>query len=269
MAKDKEQNPDAGKAEEPSKAEPARTASSSNITEITGSLIDDLGGKLNEFSRSLTDDEQTVLATALALAGRGFDTFAGQQACVGNAMVGLGRNSISVERRAGAAPPELAGALEAAFCPGKAERFSIEGLEVDKTMYGAKSVAAGYCRTPGLAAAKSVAAAACRTGLAGSKSVAAACRTQGLGAAKSVAAAAAKSVAAAACRTGFAGSKSVAANAACRTGFAGSKSVAAASKSVAASACRFQGLAGSKSVAAACRNTGYGTQYMSGAFCRG
>jgi hypothetical protein len=293
MVKDKDKDADAGKEEEPvQEQEPVQTekaaaaASARNITEITGTVIEDLGAKLDEFGRSLSDDEQTVLATALTLAGRGFGTLLGQQACIGEVNVGLGRNSISVERRAGSPPPKLAGALEAAFCPGKASRFSIEGLEVDRTVYGAKSVAAGACQTFGLAAAKSVAAAACRfPGAVGSKSVAAtACRT-GLGGAKSVAAAAksvaaaAKSVAAAACRyPGAVGSKSVAA-AACRTPGAlgvGSKSVAAACRNPGFYGQINPGLVGAKSTAA-CRipgfggqvYPGYGAQFMSGAFCRG
>ena len=289
---------------EPSATEKRASAGSTGTTEITPELVQEVGSKLDEFGRSLPEDQQMFVATMIALAGRGLATLPGQVACVGNVRVGFGRNSIGVQSRLeGSSVPKLAGELEAVFCPGKASQFSIEGLEVDKTMFGAKSVAAAACQMPGLAAAKSVASksvgitaasrfpgavgsksvaatAACRNfGMAGSKSVAATaacrfpgavgsksvaatalCRNPGLAASKSVAAAAAKSVAAA-CRTpNLAAAKSVAA-AACRfPGAVGSKSVAAA--------CRFPGAVGSKSVAA-CRTPGFGTQFMSGAFCRG
>ena len=272
---------------EPPAAEKRVSASATGTTEITPELVQEVGSKLDEFGRSLPDDQQMFVATMIALAGRALATLPGQVACVGNVRVGFGRNGIGVQNRLEGSVPKLAGELEAAFCPGKARQFSIEGLEVDKTMFGAKSVAAAACQMPGLAASKSVAAAAksvaafcrnpglaasksvaataaCRNfGMAGSKSVAATamCRNPGLAASKSVAAAAAKSVAAA-CRTpNLAASKSVAA-AACRF------PSAVGSKSVAAAGCRFPGAVGSKSVAA-CRTPGFGQQVMSGAFCRG
>jgi len=271
---------------EPPAAEKKVSAAAKGTTEITPELVQQVGSKLDEFGRSLPEDQQMFVATMIALAGRGLATLQGQVACVGNVRVGFGRNAIGVQNRLEDSAPKLAGELESAFCPGKARQFSIEGLEVDKTMFGSKSVAAACqmpgmaaaksvasksvgitaaCRNPGLMASKSVAAtAACRNfGMAGSKSVAATamCRNPGLAASKSVAAAAAKSVAAA-CRTpNLAASKSVAA-AACR--FPG----AVGSKSVAAAGCRFPGAVGSKSVAA-CRTPGFGQQFMSGAFCRG
>ena len=191
MKKDRE-------SQEPSGTEKTGVSGSTQVTEITLPLIEALGGKLNELGRSLSDDEQVVLATAFTLAARSFSTFCGAEACVGDVRVGLGRNSVSVERRSGSSVPKLSETLESVFCPGKAGRFSIEGMEVDRTMFGAKSVAAGaksvaagFCRTPGMVGAKSVAAGACRfPGMAGAKSVAAGayCRFPGFAGAKSVAA---------------------------------------------------------------------------------
>jgi hypothetical protein len=123
------------------------------VTEVSASLIATLGKKLDEFASSLTEDEQMALATTCALAGRGFLTFQGSAACVGSLRVDLGQRSLFVDRLRGGSVPKLSALLEASLCPGKASQFSIEGLEVEKTMTGAKSVAA---------AAKSVAAAACR-----------------------------------------------------------------------------------------------------------
>jgi hypothetical protein len=207
-----------------------------------------MGEKLDEFARTLSDDEQMALATAFGLAGRGLGTFWGSQACIRPFMVALKAGSICVARGAGGSVPRLSESFENAFCPGSAGRFSIEGLEVDKTVTGAKSVAAGaksvaagMCRFPGSMGAKSVAAGFCRNpGFAGANSVAAAaCRMPGFAGAKSVAAAGAKSVAAAR-----------------MPGFAGAKSVAAA-------ACRMPGLMGAKSVAAAaCR------PWQFGGYCR-
>jgi hypothetical protein len=237
-----------------------------NVTEVSKDTVERLGAKLDGFARDLSDDERLTLATALALAGRGFGTFMGVT-CAGDLRIGVGTGALSIERLSSGAEPKLSDTLADAFCvTGSSSRFSIEGLEVEKTMVGTKSV--------GAAGAKSVAAACANPAFAGNfacrgaKSVAAgnfpgnfACRG-----AKSVAAAnfgniacrGAKSVAAGNFPGNFAcrGAKSVAAgnfgNIACR----GAKSVAAGNfgniacrgaKSVAAGnfACR-----GAKSVAA-------------------
>src|SRR5579883_1522671 len=187
----------------------------SGVTEISASVIAALGKKLDELARTLTEDEQIALATTFALAARGFLTFGGPEACVGSLRVGLGQTSLFVERLSGSSVPKLSETLVASLCPSKASRFSIEGLEVEKTMTGAKSVAAaGFCRSPGMYAAKSVAAGAmCRSpGMYAAKSVAAGamCRSPGMYAAKSVAAGAM-------CRSpGMYAAKSVAAGAMCR-----------------------------------------------------
>jgi len=218
-----------------------------SIAEISKESVQELGAKLDKFGNSLSESERVTLMAALALAGRGFQTFPGAVACERGLRVGIGESAISVEKLAGTAMPSLSQALADTFCPGSASRFSIEGLEVEKPMFGAKSVAAygaksvaAACRTPGAISTKSVAA-ACRTpGAISTKSVAAACRTPGAISTKSVAAA---------CRTpGAISTKSVAD--ACRTpGAVGTKSVAAA--------CRTPGAVGTKSVAAACRMPGY------------
>jgi hypothetical protein len=237
--------------------EPAKTSSAvppraGTATQISRESIRVLGEKLDEFGKQLSEDEQLTLCTTFALAARAFQTFPGLVACEQGLRVAMGQGGITVERLTGAssAAPKLSETLTDALCPGGASQFSIEGLEVDRPMYGAKSVAAGAksvaaCRMPGMLGAKSVAAGMCRTpGMAGAKSVAAGmCRTPGM--------AGAKSVAAGMCRTpGMAGAKSVAAGM-CRTpGMAGAKSVAAA--------CRMPGMAGAKSVAAGmCRMPGY------------
>jgi hypothetical protein len=246
------------KGEAGSKQTPAKEQAAPKPDEISRDTIHQLGTKLDQFAESLSDNERVTLSVAFALAGRGLQTFPGAVACEGGFRIGVGEGKMVVERLSGSGPtPKLSGSLSDAFCPGGASRFSIEGLEVERPMYGAKSVAAygaksvaAACRTPFQAAgAKSVAAAACRTPFmaAGAKSVAAAaCRAP-------FQAAGAKSVAAAACRAPFmaAGAKSVAA-AACRTPFQ-----AAGAKSVAAAACRTPFMAGAKSVAAACRMPGY------------
>jgi len=193
------------------------------VMEISKESVTALGEKLDDFAQRLSGDERLTLATAFVLAGRGLSTFSCAVHREGGLRVGIGPTAVVVEPLTDRAP-SLSGALSEAFCPKASDRFSIEGLEVEKTMVGSKSVAAGMgCRM----GAKSVAAGfACR---AGAKSVAAgfACR----GGAKSVAAAAqgfqcrgAKSVAAAQGLQCFGGAKSVAAQAAC---FGGAKSVAA------------------------------------------
>jgi len=231
---------------------------SSKPTEISKASVAELGAKLDEFAAHLSPDEQLTLATAFALASRGFLTFAGSMANERGLRVGIGQGTIVVERIVGGENLKLSDALADALCSRGGSRFSIAGLEVERPMFGAKSVAAGSksvaaCRNPGLAGAKSVAASCQNPGFAGAKSVAATCRTAGFAGAKSVAAACrvpatfgAKSVAAACRNTGLGGAKSVAAT--CRNpGLAGSKSVAAN--------CRNPGLSGAKSVAA-CRMPG-------------
>ena len=194
------------------------TQASTQATEISKESIAALGAKLDQFGSDLSEDEQITLATAFALAGRGFSTFPGATACEGGFRVGIGGTSINVEQIGTTAAVKLSQSLADAFCPASASRFSIEGLEVEKTMVGAKSVAAS--RFPAFMGAKSVAAGACRNSeFAGAKSVAAA-RCQNLGMAG------AKSVAAARCQNlGMAGAKSVAAGR-CQN-MAGAKSVAA------------------------------------------
>jgi hypothetical protein len=178
-----------GESEGPSPKE------SPGVTEISRQAVEGLGAKLDEFAAQLTHEEQITLATAFALASRGFLTFPSGVACERGLRVSVGQSAIVVERLSGPATPKLSDALVGAFCPGSASSFSIEGLEVERPMMpmmGAKSVAAAACRNLGFAGAKSVAAAACRNpGFAGAKSVAAAaCRNPGFAGAKSVAAAA-------------------------------------------------------------------------------
>lgn len=256
-------------------SEKDQTESAATVTEISSDLVGGLGGKLDEFARGLSDDEQMTLATAMALAARGIATACGPAACIGVLAIGLGRNGISAIRRAGSSIPRLSQSLESVFCPGKASRFGIEGLEVERSFTGAKSVtagaksvAAGFCGNAGLMGAKSVAAAgfAMQPGFAGAKSTAAG-SFPGFAGAKSTAAGfcrnpgmlGAKSTAAAFCRNpGMLGAKSTAA-AFCRNpAFAGAKSVAAGF-------CRTPGFAGAKSTAAGfCRNpwaSGYAGYY--------
>jgi hypothetical protein len=222
----------------------------SRATEITKQAIASLGEKLDAFGEQLSGDERLTLATAFALARRGFLTFAGGVACERGIRIGLGPSAVVAERFTGGAGPALSSALSDAFCPGSSDQFSIEGLEVEKTMMGSKSVAA-----TGMMGSKSVAAAQGMGCIAGSKSVAVA---RGMGCF-----AGAKSVAAARGMGCYAGAKSVAATQGLGC-FAGAKSVAAApqfqcrgAKSVAAGfACRgaksvaAQGCYGAKSVAA-------------------
>jgi hypothetical protein len=211
--------------------------------EISKESIEALGEKLDEFADHLSPDDQLTLATAFALAGRGLSTFVASVSCAGDIRVGIGRGAIAIETISGATP-KLSHALADAFCAAGAKRFSIDGLEVERTMVGSKSVAAGAKSVA--AGAKSVAAGTCMPGWgggmrpwtcqAGAKSVAAGLGRGCLGGAKSVAAG-----------VGCRGAKSVAAGAACR----GAKSVAAGmgcrgAKSVAAGA----GCRGAKSVAA-------------------
>ena len=241
-------------------------AGKTRLTEISESSISALGRKLDEFGKNLSEDDQVTLATVFALAARGFTTFTGPVSCARDLRIGVGRESISVEQISGGSIPKLSEMFADAFCPGKVGRFSIEGLEVEKTMIGTKSVAAAnpsaaagtksvaasaFCRNPGMMASKSVAASAfCRNpGMMASKSVAASafCRNPGMMASKSVAASAF-------CRNpGMMASKSVAASAFCRNpGMTASKSVAASAF------CRNPGMMASKSVAASafCRNPG-------------
>jgi len=220
-------------------------------TEISNQTVSNLGAKLDEFAAQLSEDEQMTLATAFALATRGFLTFPTGVACHRDLRVGVGRSAILVERIAGASRPKLSEALVDAFCPRDSSRFSIEGLEVERSTSGSKSVAAWA--NPSAAGAKSVAAWA-DPSLVGSKSVAA-CANPGYWGARVLPAGwrapgvtGSKSVAAAACANpALMGAKSVAA--ACRNpGLVGGKSVAAT--------CRNPGLVGGKSVAAACRMPG-------------
>jgi hypothetical protein len=235
--------------------EEAAAPSASKVTEVSKETVVRLGAKLDHLAKDLSDDERLTLATALALAGRGFGTFWGVT-CAANLRIGVGVGTLSIERLSIGAEPKLSDTLADAFAvTGASSGFSIEGLEVEKNMVGtqgAKSVAAtcgpGFMGNMACRGAKSVAAnfagnMACR----GAKSVAAnlagnmACRG-----AKSVAANLAGNMA---CR----GAKSVAANFAGNMACRGAKSVAAANvacrgaKSVAAGnfACR-----GAKSVAA-------------------
>src|SRR5262245_5150346 len=112
----------------------------SGVTEITRALVAAMGERLDEFARALSDAEQMALATVFGLAGRGLGTFWGSQACIGTFMVALKGTNICVARSEGTSVPRLSESFENALYPGSAGRFAIEGLEVDKTMTGAKSV---------------------------------------------------------------------------------------------------------------------------------
>jgi hypothetical protein len=189
--------------------EKGSSASGKDNAEISPELVTGLGAKLDEFARSLNDDEHTTIATALALARCGLATISGRVACIGALAIRLGQSSISVARQAGTSIPRLSEGLESLYCPGRASRFSIEGLEVERQS-GAKSVAAGFT------GAKSTAAAFWNPVMAGAKSTAGSFSNPAFAGAKSTAAF---------CRTPFAGAKSTAAF--CRTPFAGAKSTAA------------------------------------------
>lgn len=197
---------------------PSALPEASNVTELTRDSIRALGARLDEFSSSLSEEERLVLAATVALAARGFSTFRSDVACVGGFKIGLRHGAMTVEPLPGLTTPRPSDALVAAFCAGGRSPFGIEGLEVERSVVGTKSVAAGAKSVaawgaPSFAASKSVA--AYPPGGMGSKSVAA-CRNPGLTGAKSVAACA---------NPGFMGAKSVAA---CRNpGLMGAKSVAA------------------------------------------
>jgi hypothetical protein len=252
--------------------EPSRRTA--DTTEITRELVDELGAKLDRFANDLSADERMALHAALALTSRAFRTLVTGVACEGGLRIGIGRSAVLVEPIGGKLNPSLSDTLTGAFCGGSvSSRFGIEGLDVERSVSGAKSVAAAGAKSvaagsPWVAGAKSTAATG-NLGAVGAKSVAA-CRNPALYGAKSVAACrmpwgaavanpalvGAKSVAACRMPWGAAvanpnliGAKSVAA---CRNpGLAGAKSVAA---------CRNPGLAGAKSVAA-CRMPGALTYY--------